>query len=598
MRRSCNVVGPGTHPTHFRVLRSTSRNYNSIGLVVAGLLVALAILSACCGTPFPYEGASADTISGKVVDRNGPVAGAVVRAQTTDIATISDVKGQFHLKGLTPGVAVSVSAWAKGYYITASDKIMPPSRDVQLTCTPHPTTDNRSYQWMPSLVSNDKERKACAECHSSVGSDLAFSLPADEWRQDAHAQSAVNPRFLSMYNGTDLDGHQSPPTSYGTSRDYGRFPLPPDPSKPYYGPGHKLDFPQVAGNCAACHAPAAAINAPYAVDPNGVTGVGAEGSACDFCHKVLNVRLNAATGLPNENMPGVLSLEFRRPSEGHQFFAGPLDDVAPGDDTYAPVQRTSQYCAPCHHGVFWDTVVYNSFGEWLESPYSDPDTGKTCQECHMPRLGVTHFVLPEKGGRARAPSTIFSHRMPGAADEELLRNTVTMTVAAEEDGGRVNVCVEITNDQAGHHVPTDSPLRHLILLVTATDEESQALALIEGSMVPQFGGIGDSETGAYAGIAGKAFAKILEEQWTGVSPTGAYWNPTRVVSDNRIAVLQTDQSAYVFRRNSGGPVTIRVQLLFRRAFYDLQRQKGWNMPDIVMEDTTLVLAEQRSEEGS
>ena len=40
-------------------------------------------------------------------------------------------------------------------------------------------------------------------------------------------------------------------------------------------------------------------------------------------------------------------------------------------------------CAPCHFGQFWGTQIYNSFGEWLDSSYSDPETGRTCQDCHM-----------------------------------------------------------------------------------------------------------------------------------------------------------------------------------------------------------------------
>lgn len=73
--------------------------------------------------------------------------------------------------------------------------------------------------------------------------------------------------------------------------------------------------------------------------------------------------MNSSTGRPQENMAGVLSFEFRRPPEGHQFFAGPYDDVAPGEDFFSPVQRQSQYCAPCHFGSFWGTQIYNSFGE-------------------------------------------------------------------------------------------------------------------------------------------------------------------------------------------------------------------------------------------
>jgi hypothetical protein len=175
-------------------------------------------------------------------------------------------------------------------------------------------------------------------------------------------------------------------------------------SQPYYGPGYKLDFPNTSGNCAACHLPAAAIDNAYGIDPAKAAGVEKEGVACDFCHKVWDVRL-ASNGLPQPNMPGVLSFEFRRPPEGHQFFAGPFDDVAPGEDTYSPLQQQSRFCAPCHFGMFWDTTIYNSFGEWLESPYSAED-GKTCQDCHMPHLGATYFALPDKGAAERDPQAI------------------------------------------------------------------------------------------------------------------------------------------------------------------------------------------------
>ncbi len=40
------------------------------------------------------------------------------------------------------------------------------------------------------------------------------------------------------------------------------------------------------------------------------------------------------------------------------------------EDTYLPLYQQSQYCAPCHYGIFWDTTIYNSYGEWLDSPYS------------------------------------------------------------------------------------------------------------------------------------------------------------------------------------------------------------------------------------
>ena len=328
-----------------------------------------------------------------------------MRVKTTRNATVTDANGHFTLSGLRTGEAVDVTAWAPGYYIIAAEDVSPGATNLEIVLHPHHDTDNPDYAWLPSTVHpGEGENQGCAECHSNVdpkGLERPLgSLPVDEWLQDAHSQSALNPRFLTMYTGTDMDGNQSPPTRFGSNRDYGSFPLRPDPTQPYFGPGYKLDFPETDGNCAACHTPAASVNDPYGVDPTRVSGVPAEGVPCDFCHKVWEARLDPVSGLPYANMPGVLSYDFRRPPEGHQFFAGPLDDVAPGEDTYSPLQRESQFCAPCHFGVFWDTLVYNSFGEWLESPYSDPETGQTCQDCHMPPSGVTHFAYRKQADRS------------------------------------------------------------------------------------------------------------------------------------------------------------------------------------------------------
>jgi hypothetical protein len=105
--------------------------------------------------------------------------------------------------------------------------------------------------------------------------------------------------------------------------------------------------------------------------------------------------------------------------------------------------------------------------------------------------------------------------------------------------------------------------------------------------VPEWGGIGDPSLGYYAGLPGTAYAKILEELWTEISPTGAYWNMTRLVSDNRIAAFATDETAYAFAAPAAGDISVEVTLLFRRAYKTLMDQKGWDVPDIVMERAEL-----------
>jgi hypothetical protein len=549
----------------------------------------LVLFIACVGLvpAVQVKSASSTSVTGLVRDVNGPIAAATVRVKATEIVTTTESDGHFLLAGMEPNVPVILTAWAKGYYIGGGDKgYMPGASNVEIILIRHADWDNVDYTWLSAFSNSgytgSGEGSNCENCHVEPN-DTQKSLPFSEWQADAHGLSAQNIRFLTMYNGTDTAGNRSPQTQYFHSRDYGRVPLRPDPNAPYFGPGYKLDFPDAAGNCAACHTPAAAVNAPYNTDPTTVSGVGTEGVACDFCHKIWNVSLDPSSGLPYPNVPGVLSFEFRRPPEGHQFFAGPFDDVAPGEDTYSPLQKQSQYCAPCHFGVFWDTVVYNSFGEWLDSPYSNPQTGKTCQDCHMPPGLNNHFARLEKGGIVRDPQTIFSHFMPGAANEELLQNAVDMDVKAERHDKHIVVTIMITNDRAGHHVPTDSPLRHLILIVKAMDSKGHLLRQSDGPVIPEWCGMGDPNEGYYGGLPGKAFAKVLEELWTEVSPTGAYWNPTRILSDNRIAAFATDSSTYTFAADADDMITVDVVLLFRRAFIELASQKGWEIHDIIME---------------
>jgi mono/diheme cytochrome c family protein len=519
-------------------------------------------------------------VTGKVVDETGRgIAGAVVRVQSTSAMATADGSGAFVLE--VPSGLVPISAWAPGFFVGGGEEHHG-GADIELVLIALPEGDYADYEWISAHDARGKEGGACAACHSREGTDLAIALPADEWDRDAHGTAAHNVLFLTMYGGSDINGNRSPPTRYRTNPDYGRVPLRPDPGEPYYGPGYVLDFPDTAGNCGSCHTPMASADDAYGVDPRFVTGAAADGVGCDFCHKVSDVVVSTE-GLPWPGRPGVLSIELARPPSGHQFFAGPFDDVAPGEDTFSPLQLESRFCAACHHAIFWDTVVYDSYGEWLRSDYSDPDTGQTCQNCHMPPSGATLFALPAEGGRERDPATIASHLMPGASDEALLRSALTMIVDIDRGDGQLDVEVTLRNDNTGHHVPTDSPLRHVILLVTVTDDSGEPLELQAGPTLPDWCGVGDPADGYYAGLPGTAYAKVLEELWTEVSPTGSYWNPTRVLSDNRIAAHDADTTNYSFRSPTGR-AEVEVRLIFRRAFIEFADQKGWELTDIVMAD--------------
>jgi hypothetical protein len=100
--------------------------------------------------------------------------------------------------------------------------------------------------------------------------------------------------------------------------------------------------------------------------------------------------------------------------------------------------------------------------------------------------------------------------------------------------------------------------------------------------------VGEPAEGYYAGLPGEIYARVLQELWTEVFPTGAYWNPTRELSDTRIPAFGEAVSAYLFEA-SGGEMTLSVELIFRRAAIQMMDWKAWETPDILMESETLLI---------
>ena len=556
------------------------------------------------------------TARGVVADADGTVAGATVRLRGSLSSATTDADGRFVLHFRGPALHRVVTAWKEGYYPAGVDLSLAAPQELTLTLKPHPTADDPSYAWLTSHP-DPNVALGCGHCMAAY----------DEWKLDAHALSATNPRFLSFYNGTDVSGEHPA------------------------GPGFQSENPGSAGNCANCHAPAAALARPDAADMNQLAGVEQEGVFCDLCHKLGDVTLDSATGLPHAVAPGIQSYRLYRPAAGTQVFFGTLDDI-PRRVSYLELERQSQFCAPCHSGSWWGVSAYASYDEWLASPYATE--GVTCQACHMPPSGGTSTLtspcapaeppsdfrgLGDFGSlicRVRAclechrkpagdpardplpafslipdrpPETIHTHRMTGVTDEAFMRGAVTMIVTATQSTDGLLAEVAITNSGAGHHVPSDSPLRNMILLVTARDAEGNPLPYLGNQVVPAWGGadFGSQQTqsairnpqsaiGNYAGLPGKGFAKVLED-YEGHAPAPQWRNGVRVLSDNRIPARATDLSHYSFVLPSprsrgepeGGdqPATVEVKLIFRRAFKSWADAKGWHEPDLVMAEATV-----------
>jgi hypothetical protein len=511
----------------------------AIGIATAlalGVRASAAGAVRCCA-PAGAQGAA--SLSGRVRTAEGQPLGAVwVRAQTTANLTFSAADGSFTLGGLTAGQPVTITAWHAGYKIGWLF-VTPPASDLILTLRKYDTRDNPDYTWNTSYADPANPTMGCGHC-------MAPSF--DEWGRSAHAGAATNPRFFSLYNGANLGGQP-------------------------VAPGYKLDFPGTAGNCATCHAPGAAANAPLTTDMNLVAGVAREGVFCEFCHKVGEVILDPATQRPPEDAPGVLSLRLHRSYPGDQIFFGTLDDVT-RRVSYLPLEQQSRFCAPCHQASFDGTPIYQSYREWQESPY--PAAGIECQTCHMPPGTSPTFVLPAKGGLVRDPARLASHQDLGLKDAAFMRSAVAMTVTARQTAAAVHVEVTLQNIGAGHHVPTDSPLRNMLLVIAATDGTWQSLAQQSGPVVPPWGG-------DLAGQPGQGYAKILQDVATGEAPVASYWKPTRILSDNRLPARGFDTTRYTFALPAAGaPAQITATLTFRRAFRALEQAKGWPASDLLM----------------
>lgn len=450
--------------------------------------------------------------------------------------------------------------------------------------------DNINYSWLSASG-------GCGTCHAGQLDDGYNEVK--EWEQSGHARAFVDPFFSSLYRGTNVSGQVTTPTQN-------------------YGPGFKLNYPDQAGDCAYCHAPAAILPS---LEPTDLTnyyprpaGANGEGVTCDVCHKVSSVLLNDDRYPLVEN-PGMKSLQFLRLSNSFVFgsFTNillPANDASQkhSSSSCSPVLSSSELCASCHYRSFNDMPIYNSYGEWRDSKYGrNPRNSayKTCQDCHMSHMDIKNNDTP-LSLRSACSETLddyqsFDHNLmdvgptdSGQVVPRMIRNAASLKVKLAHDpadGDSLNVRVEVENRKAGHKFPTDSPLRHLILVVSVKDQFEFPLAQVGGEELPDWAGMGNQNgVEGYAGRPGIIFANLLVEEATDISPTAAYWNKLRYAfttddgknSDTRLVPGEPQVSGYVFRVPDFGEMHINVRLIYRYAFFDLMDQKDWVRPDVVV----------------
>ena len=556
--------------------------YMNILLVFSIVLVSCGpVARAATAEPEPQKSPITITVISGDSGKNIKTAVAKILG-TTDTATLQNNK--ITLPYCAMGNYISV--WAPEHLIETRP-CGANQYTYELTLTSMPMHDNLEYAWMSA--------QTCAGCHSESQGRTEHL----EWTQDKHSRVFVDSYFWTIYTGTDINGNAGAITGRTISEN-GQFSRVPNNSE--YGPGFRLDYPNENGNCAYCHAPAAVkaieqglpLKAGNSSVPIGYGNAETEGITCDVCHKVADVLIEN-NRLPFAERPGSLSFLFLRPSPNQLFNLGPLPDMKLENSNVkascAPIFSESKFCAACHYGKFFDTVIYNSYGEWLNSAYSNPDTTnfRSCQDCHMHSAqDVGNTSRDERAACSALNQNFrnFNHNMMGrdaTGDPALIKGAATLSLTARIENGRINVAVQVENARAGHKFPTDSPLRHLILLVEAKDQNGMPLAQVAGPTIPLWGGVGAVADEDYAGRPGEIYANILKDRDTNQMPTIAFWNPTVPAwdgSDTRLEPNKPVQSEYSFAVPSNGAATITARLIYRYAFIEIIRQKGWPLKDI------------------
>lgn len=288
----------------------------------------------------------------------------------------------------------------------------------------------------------------------------------------------------------------------------------------------------IEDKCLRCHA-------PMASEDNAITGgaplklsiltsqstqgaLALDGVSCTLCHQIDADNL----GEPS-SFSGGFHVTPRQETHGpHQ------DPVGAGmEDTsgFAPVFAThtldSEFCATCHT-LFTDTLTaagtptgekmpeQTAYLEWLNSSFSDPTTGQSCQDCHLPtvsedglpittqiargRNGMDIPNLPARnpygrhvfvGGNTLVPGMFRDYadtlNPVGTLDElaaTLERNrrhlqyeTANVSLArAEVTGGALTLDVVVRN-LGGHKLPTGIPLRRAWLHVVVRDGDGNLI---------------------------------------------------------------------------------------------------------------------------
>jgi Cytochrome c554 and c-prime len=272
--------------------------------------------------------------------------------------------------------------------------------------------------------------------------------------------------------------------------------------------------------CLGCHSPTVAVTGDLSL----IRKVSWEGITCDYCHSIRGVSM---AGLNPKAI-----VEYNNVKEGPwKGVTSPVHGTA-----YSPVHTSSLLCATCHQ--YRNSIgfpVLTTYTEWRNGPYWAEQKG--CQACHMYRV-EGEVVDPRV--KKTPDQGINLHQMPGSHSLTQLNKAIRGQLFVAHEAGELHVEVDVTNQGAGHMVPTGSPLRKLILQVSAEP----------------FSGKSFHAERAFTRVVADEHGKILNREDL------VFINAAKVVSDTRLAPKETKKEFFTFKVPQGVQSTVEADFIY------------------------------------
>lgn len=291
--------------------------------------------------------------------------------------------------------------------------------------------------------------------------------------------------------------------------------------------------PSMHNHCGTCHTPIGITTKTVEFHPDeGLHGkftappIAEMGVSCDVCHTISGTNLQKTAVLEHGNASFIMS-------PGEKKRATLKDAESPYHQTeYSEHHDSSDFCGNCHN-IFHpgnNFPIERTYDEWKYSIYAQNDI--RCQDCHMVPVAIAEKVadtltrpkdlndpslegFAALGGKWRkvvhkhgfvggnAVVTAALNAKEGENPEELGRDTNVQEAIARlkgaaslklylknKSGHLHQLKVKVTNERAGHHLPTSlTEVRQVWLEVVVKDDQGNELyrngTLTEANEVPK-----------------------------------------------------------------------------------------------------------------